>query len=307
MKPFERQPHPITLTAAIVAVAVVVLVSRIDVFAARAGHCRPTPRMSPLWQRRPPLRRSKTTAAPSGRFALAFLREPSSTSAGASPRHAGPTGDGVDRSQGVQLATPPGAGPLLGHGLRLAQGGSQAQCPPAVRDEDRRAGHPLHPRPVAPPQRDAADHHARVAGLGVRAAQGHRSAHRSDRLRRRAEDAFDVVIPSMPGYGFSGKPDEQGWGPSEVARAWDVLMKRLGYTRYVAQGGDWGSVVAEGMARQAPGDCSASTSTCLPPCRGASRRRSERRPAPAESVRQGEGRVRGARPTSTTGAAATPA
>jgi pimeloyl-ACP methyl ester carboxylesterase len=68
----------------------------------------------------------------------------------------------------------------------------------------------------------------------------------------RGEDAFDVVIPSMPGYGFSGKPQATGWGPDRIARAWDVLMKRLGYTRYVSQGGDWGSVVADAMARQAP-------------------------------------------------------
>jgi pimeloyl-ACP methyl ester carboxylesterase len=68
----------------------------------------------------------------------------------------------------------------------------------------------------------------------------------------RAEDAFDVVIPSMPGYGFSGKPPSTGWGPDRIGRAWDVLMKRLGYTRYVSQGGDWGSVVADAMGRQAP-------------------------------------------------------
>jgi pimeloyl-ACP methyl ester carboxylesterase len=68
----------------------------------------------------------------------------------------------------------------------------------------------------------------------------------------RAEDAFDLVLPSMPGYGFSGKPQEAGWGPERIGRAWDVLMKRLGYKRYVSQGGDWGSVIADAMARQAP-------------------------------------------------------
>ena len=57
----------------------------------------------------------------------------------------------------------------------------------------------------------------------------------------RAEDAFDVVIPSLPGYGFSGKPTGTGWDPDRIARAWAELMKRLGYTRYVAQGGDWGT------------------------------------------------------------------
>jgi pimeloyl-ACP methyl ester carboxylesterase len=65
-------------------------------------------------------------------------------------------------------------------------------------------------------------------------------------------DAFDVVIPSMPGYGFSGRPAETGWGPERIGRAWTELMKRLGYTRFVAQGGDWGAVVVDMMGRQAP-------------------------------------------------------
>ncbi len=68
----------------------------------------------------------------------------------------------------------------------------------------------------------------------------------------RAEDAFDVVIPSLPGYGFSGVPAEAGWGSERIARAWDVLMKRLGYAKYVAQGGDWGAAIVLAMARQAP-------------------------------------------------------
>src|SRR5687768_11184856 len=67
-----------------------------------------------------------------------------------------------------------------------------------------------------------------------------------------ASDAFDVVIPSMPGYGFSGKPTSTGWGPERMARAWAQLMKRLGYTRYVAQGGDWGAFVVDQMGLQAP-------------------------------------------------------
>jgi Epoxide hydrolase N terminus len=58
-----------------------------------------------------------------------------------------------------------------------------------------------------------------------------------------ASDAFDIVIPSLPGHGFSGKPTATGWDPIRIARAWTVLMKRLGYTRYVAQGGDWGNAV----------------------------------------------------------------
>ena len=67
-----------------------------------------------------------------------------------------------------------------------------------------------------------------------------------------ASDAFDVVIPSLPGFGFSGKPTTTGWDPPRIARAWAVLMQRLGYTRYVAQGGDWGAMVADVMGTQAP-------------------------------------------------------
>ncbi len=68
----------------------------------------------------------------------------------------------------------------------------------------------------------------------------------------KAEDAFDVVIPSMPGYGFSGRPTATGWDPQHIARAWTVLMKRLGYTKFVAQGGDWGAIITEYMGAQAP-------------------------------------------------------
>jgi len=67
-----------------------------------------------------------------------------------------------------------------------------------------------------------------------------------------ASDAFDVVIPSLPGYGFSGKPATTGWDPARIARAWVVLMNRLGYTRFVAQGGDWGAMVTDVMGTQAP-------------------------------------------------------
>jgi pimeloyl-ACP methyl ester carboxylesterase len=67
-----------------------------------------------------------------------------------------------------------------------------------------------------------------------------------------AEDAFDLVIPSLPGYGFSGKPAKPGWNPFSIAKAWATLMQRLGYTKYVAQGGDWGNAVSEVMALQQP-------------------------------------------------------
>ena len=67
-----------------------------------------------------------------------------------------------------------------------------------------------------------------------------------------ADDAFDVVVPSMPGYGFSGKPTATGWDPVHIAGAWIALMRRLGYTRFVAQGGDWGAVVTDVMGAEAP-------------------------------------------------------
>ena len=68
----------------------------------------------------------------------------------------------------------------------------------------------------------------------------------------KAADAFHVVVPSIPGYGFSGKPTTTGWDPAHIASAWTVLMKRLGYTRFVAQGGDWGAIITDLMATQTP-------------------------------------------------------
>src|SRR6476660_3338443 len=68
----------------------------------------------------------------------------------------------------------------------------------------------------------------------------------------KAEDAFDVVIPSIPGYGFSGKPTAPGWNPVRIAKTWTTLMRNLGYTKFVAQGGDWGNAISELMALQAP-------------------------------------------------------
>ena len=94
----------------------------------------------------------------------------------------------------------------------------------------------------------------------------------------RAEDAFDLVLPSMPGFGFSGKPTDTGWGPDRIARTWAELMKRLGYTSYVAQGGDWGSPVsnamgAPGAGRPARHPCQPAGGRAARDCRGARRRR----------------------------------
>lgn len=73
----------------------------------------------------------------------------------------------------------------------------------------------------------------------------------------KAEDAFDVVIPSIPGYGFSGRPTEAGWDPPRIAHAWITLMKRLGYNRFVAQGGDWGALITELLGAFAPPELAA--------------------------------------------------
>jgi pimeloyl-ACP methyl ester carboxylesterase len=69
-----------------------------------------------------------------------------------------------------------------------------------------------------------------------------------------AKDAFDMIVPSIPGYGFSGKPTATGWGPVHIAKAWITLMKRLGYTRFVAQGGDWGAQITDVMGAEAPSE-----------------------------------------------------
>ncbi len=74
-----------------------------------------------------------------------------------------------------------------------------------------------------------------------------------------AGDVFDLVIPSLPGYGFSGGPAEAGWDPARIAQAWAELMRRLGYTRYVAQGGDQGAAVTDAMGRRRPRAWPAST------------------------------------------------
>ena len=81
-----------------------------------------------------------------------------------------------------------------------------------------------------------------------------------------ADEAFHVVLPSLPGYGFSSEPTELGWESGRIGLAWAKLMERLGYTRYVAQGGDLGAAITDAMGRQEPPpDCSASTSPCLWP------------------------------------------
>ena len=120
-----------------------------------------------------------------------------------------------------------------------------------------------------------------------------------------AADAFHLVIPSLPGHGFSGKPTETGWDPIRIARAWVVLMKRLGYERFVAQGGDWGNAVTEQMALLKPdgllGIHTNMPATLSPEISKASRRR----PAPGRPVGRGEEGVRRSSTTSSRRASAT--
>ena len=106
-------------------------------------------------------------------------------------------------------------------------------------------------------------------------------------------DAFHLVIPSLPGYGFSGKPTTTGWDPVRTARAWVVLMKRLGYTRFVAQGGDWGAAVTQTMGNRQLRSCSASTPTWLAPYPPTSTR-----PSSAATRRRRDSRPRRVTPTS---------
>jgi pimeloyl-ACP methyl ester carboxylesterase len=104
-----------------------------------------------------------------------------------------------------------------------------------------------------------------------------------------ASDAFHLVIPSMPGYGFSGKPTTTGWDPEHIARAWVVLMKRLGYKKFVAQGGDWGAVVTEYMGAQAPAELLAihtNMANAIPAITTRRRSRARRRPPVSRPTRR---------------------
>ena len=158
----------------------------------------------------------------------------------------------ADESQGVQLATMQELARYWADDYDFGRLEARLSAVSALRHRDRRRGHPLHPRAVATRERLAGDHHARLARVDRRDAQRHRSADDPTAHGGDAEDAFDVVVPSMPGYGFSGKPTGTGWGPVHIADAWFVLMKRLGYGRFVAQGGDWGAQITDTMGAKAP-------------------------------------------------------
>ena len=146
-----------------------------------------------------------------------------------------------------------GARALLGDRVRLRADRGAAERAAAVHDRDRRGRHPLHPRPLEARGRAAADHDPRLARLGDRAARHRRPADRPDRARRQRRGRVPPrAARPFPGYGFSAEPTELGWNLGRIARAWAELMRRLGYTRYVAQGGDVGAGVTDAMGRQAP-------------------------------------------------------
>src|SRR5262249_48609055 len=147
--------------------------------------------------------------------------------------------------------------PLLDDGLRLACVRGKTERAAAAQNRDRRGRHPLHSRQVPAPERVAADHHARLARFGDRTARGRRPADGPDRARRarggrgRPGAALFARVRLLPRAGRSPRarrPPPGGPG----AAAWAELMHRLGYTHYVAQGGDVGAAVTDAMGRQAP-------------------------------------------------------
>ncbi len=145
-----------------------------------------------------------------------------------------------------------GARPLLDDRVRLAPVRGATERAAAVQDRDRRRGHPLHPREVAARERVAADHDARLARLGRRAARDRRPAHRPDRARRTPPRTRSTSCcrPYPATASRASRPSSAGT-PAAPHSAWAELMHRLGYTRYVAQGGDVGALVTDLMGRQA--------------------------------------------------------
>ena len=133
---------------------------------------------------------------------------------------------------------------------RAEEAGSMASTLPYP---DRRPVDPLPPRPVPPPRGPPPDHHPRLARFGRRVPRPHPAADRPDGPRGRAEDAFHVIAPSLPGYGFSEPPGPGAGTWPRIARAFIALMDRLGYPRYGAQGGDWGAQVDHPDRRPRPG------------------------------------------------------
>ena len=138
-------------------------------------------------------------------------------------------------------------------GLRLAGVRGAAERVRPGGDGFRRPADPRHPRPVAGAGCAAAAAGARLAGFGVRVREGHRAAARPGAARRPRPDAFHVVCPSIPGYGFSGPTVGPGWNVRRISAAFALLMQRLGYQRYGAAGGDWGAIISTDLVRSGAG------------------------------------------------------
>ena len=145
-----------------------------------------------------------------------------------------------------------GARAVLGGGLRLRANRGEAQAVASVHDRDRRARDPLHPRAFRAENAMPLIMTHGWPGSVIELLETIGPLTDPTAHAGTPDDAFHLVLPSVPGYGFSGEPTEVGWGPGRVARAWAELMQRLGYTRYVAQGGDVGAVITDEMGRQAP-------------------------------------------------------
>jgi pimeloyl-ACP methyl ester carboxylesterase len=251
MKPFERQPPPITLTAAIVAVALLVLVlvstsgrradtaayaANVAVVAAAAAAATADTNRSAIR----PFRVSVPDAAlVELRTRIAATRWPERETV-------------ADASQGVQLATIQELARYWATDYDWRKSEKRLNAlPQFITEIDGLDIHFIHVRSRHDNALPLIVTHgwpgSIIEQLKIIDPLTNPTAHGAN-----ASDAFHLVIPSMPGYGFSGKPTSTGWGPERMGRAWAELMTRLGYTRYVAQGGDWGAFVVDQMGLQAP-------------------------------------------------------
>ena len=183
---------------------------------------------------------------------MSARRSWTSSAAGSSPR-AGPPRSWSTTARRACSSRRSRHSPATGPTSTTGASARQAERAAPVHDRDRRGRDPFHPCSLRARGCAAAGDDARLARLGHRAARVDRAAHRSDRARRSGRGR----VPSRrcrrcPGYGFSAEPTEIGWDVGRIAKAWAELMRRLGYDRYVAQGGDVGAAVTDAMGRQAP-------------------------------------------------------